>query len=176
MRRSLIALVPTMLMLGVSALAQDADVRRATEGKQVYQRANCVGCHKWHGGGGGSYGGSALSLRASALTRGQIIEVLNCGRPGTGMPYHLRSAYDGNGCYGMTREDLGKDMPVQAVAFLRPGDIEAVTDYMVANIQHRGEPSYADCAAFFGENARVCNIYRAAESAPASAPAPAKAE
>ena len=61
---------------------------------------------------------------------------------------------------------------VTAAAFLRPGEIEAVTDYMVANIQHRGEPSYADCAAFFGENARVCNIYRVAESAPA----PVKAE
>ena len=172
MWRTLVAFVPAFLILGAPALAQDTGARRAAEGKQVYQRANCVGCHKWHGDGGGGYGGSALSLRASALTREQIIEVLNCGRPGTGMPYHLRSAYDGNGCYGMTREDLGKDMPITAAAFLRPGEIEAVTDYVVANIQHRGEPSYADCAAFFGENARVCSVYRTAESAPA----PVKAE
>ena len=103
------------------------------------------------------------------VTREQIIEVLNCGRPGTGMPYHLRSAYDGDGCYGMTRDGLGKDMPVTAAAFLRPSEIEAVTDYMVTRIQHRGDPSYADCAAFFGENARVCNVYRVAESAPAPA-------
>ena len=172
MRRSWVAFVPMVLMLGGPTLAQDAGGRRAAEGKQVYQRANCVGCHKWHGDGGGGYGGSALSLRASSLTREQIIEVLKCGRPGTGMPYHLRGAYEGDGCYGMTREDLGKDMPVTAAAFLRPGEIEAVTDYMVASIQHRGEPSYAECAAFFGENARVCNTYRTAESAPA----PPKAE
>ena len=59
---------------------------RAGDGKQVYQKANCVGCHKWHGGGGGGYGGAALSLRASSLTREQIVEIVNCGRPGTGMP------------------------------------------------------------------------------------------
>ena len=33
-------------------------------GKHVYRQANCVGCHKWHGGGGGSYGGGrALAPR-----------------------------------------------------------------------------------------------------------------
>ena len=32
-------------------------------GQAIYKRANCVGCHKWHGDGGGGYGGAALSLR-----------------------------------------------------------------------------------------------------------------
>ncbi|HEX5794987.1 MAG TPA: c-type cytochrome, partial [Geminicoccaceae bacterium] len=26
-------------------------------GREVYEKANCVGCHEWHGGGGGGYGG-----------------------------------------------------------------------------------------------------------------------
>lgn len=146
--------------------AQDVGAhRRSNDGKQVFQRANCVGCHKWHGGGGGGYGGSALSLRTSELTREQIIEVLDCGRPGTGMPYHLRDAYTGGGCNGVTLQALGKDAPVEAAAFLRPSEIEAVTDYVIAHVQHRGEPTYADCAAFFGEGARVCNIYKAADAA-----------
>ena len=142
--------------------AQDsAEHPRAGEGKRVYQRANCVGCHKWHGGGGGGYGGAALSLRATQLTREQIVEVVACGRPATGMPYHKRGAYDGDeGCHGLTREDLGKDVPPEAAASLRPGEIEAVADYVLAAMKGRGEPGYADCAAFFGEGARVCNSLR----------------
>jgi mono/diheme cytochrome c family protein len=62
-------------------------------GKAVFSKANCVGCHKWHGNGGG-YGGDALSLRKTELTRDQIIETVACGRPGTGMPFFSRGAYD----------------------------------------------------------------------------------
>ncbi len=168
MRHALIAAGLLAALTGVSALAQDpGEHRRAGEGKQVYQRANCVGCHKWHGDGGGGYGGDALSLRKSELTREQIIEVLSCGRPGTGMPYHLRGAYDGDGCYGTKRQELGKDMPIEPLAFLRPSEMEAVTDYVIANVQHRGEPSYADCEAFFGNGARTCNTYKSA-AAPAA--------
>lgn len=149
--------------------AQDtAEHARAGEGKRVYQRANCVGCHKWHGGGGGGYGGAALSLRATELTREQIVEVVACGRPGTGMPYHRRGAYDGEGCYGLNREALGKDAPPETTAFLRPSEMEAVADYVLAAMKGRGEPSYADCAAFFGEGARVCNSLKTA--APMAAP------
>lgn len=167
MRLALIAAGLLAALAGASALAQDlGEHRRAGEGKQVYQRANCVGCHKWHGDGGGGYGGDALSLRKSELTREQIIEVLSCGRPGTGMPYHLRGAYDGDGCYGMTRQELGKDIPIEPLAYLRPTEIEAVTDYVIANVQHRGEPSYTDCEAFFGNGARTCNTYKSAAANP----------
>ena len=37
------------------------------EGKRIYEKANCIGCHKWHGEGGGGYGGAALSLRRTEL-------------------------------------------------------------------------------------------------------------
>ena len=77
-----------------------------TLGKRVYRKANCVGCHKWHGGGGGGYGGAALSLRATPLDADGIREVVRCGRPGTRMPYHDRDAYKGDGCYGMTKAEL----------------------------------------------------------------------
>lgn len=166
MRRALTTAALLAVLTGASALAQDPGApRMAGEGKRIYQGANCVGCHKWHGDGGGSYGGNALSLRKSELTRDQVIEVLRCGRPGTGMPYHLRGAYDGDGCYGLTREGLGKDMPIEGKTFLRPGEIEAVTDYVIANVQHRGEPTYADCEAFFGAGARTCNVYKTAAGA-----------
>ena len=65
----------------------------ADPGRRVYEKANCVGCHKWHGGGGGGYGGAALSLREKALDKELLLEVIRCGRPATRMPYHARDAY-----------------------------------------------------------------------------------
>ncbi len=142
------------------------------EGKRIFQRANCVGCHKWHGGGGGGYGGDALSLRATQLDRDQIIETVTCGRPGTGMPYFQRSAYDGeeHPCYGLGRQELGKDVPVEANIFLRPSEVGTVADYVIAEVKGRGEPNLAECTAFFGEGSRVCNIYKVAPTAESAQP------
>lgn len=143
--------------------AQEAPHGLGAEGKRIFQRANCVGCHKWHGAGGGGYGGDALSLRATQLDRDQIIETVTCGRPGTGMPYFQRGAYDGEArpCYGMGRQELGHDIPVEATTFLRPNEVAAVADYVVAEVKGKGEPSYAECIAFFGGGSRVCNVYKA---------------
>ena len=86
---SIAILIATLAVAGAltapcTALAQSGPV--AEIGKAVYKRANCVGCHKWHGNGGGGYGGDALSLRKTELTREQIAETVGCGRPGKGMP------------------------------------------------------------------------------------------
>src|SRR5271156_6704619 len=67
---------------------------RSALGRATYAKANCVGCHKWHGDGGGGYGGAALSLRKTELDREQIVKTVTCGRPGTGMPSFLRGVYD----------------------------------------------------------------------------------
>ena len=131
-----------------------------SDGQRIYEKANCVGCHKWHGGGGGGYGGAALSLRDTQLDRDQIIEVVHCGRPGTGMPYHDRDAYKDYRCYdGLTVQDLGKDMPPEAANFLRPNEIETVVDWVLLHLKGKGAPSYADCTDFFGPGARACDVY-----------------
>ena len=148
-----------------AALAQTH--QEADYGKHVYEKANCMGCHKWHGNGGGGYGGSALSLRATKLEREQIIETISCGRPGTGMPYHLQDAYDGAGCYGLSKADVAGEMPPAPLTFLRKSDIEAVADYVLTNIKGKGEPDYADCVAFFGGASHMCHIYQ--QSAPGDA-------
>jgi mono/diheme cytochrome c family protein len=129
-------------------------------GKAVFSRANCMGCHKWHGNGGGGYGGDALSLRKTELTREQIIETVGCGRPGTGMPFFTRGAYDEVKCYDMNRQDAGAQMPPEAGTFLRPKDIEAVADYVIAHVKGAGEPTYAECVTFFSSTSRVCDIYK----------------
>ena len=62
-----------VLMMSSAALAQSATAADPTDaGKAVFKRANCMGCHKWHGNGGGGYGGDALSLRKTELTKEQI--------------------------------------------------------------------------------------------------------
>ncbi len=130
-------------------------------GKRVYQSANCVGCHNWTGTGGGGYGGAAANLRATQLTREQIAETVRCGRPATGMPHFERDAYTDGRCYGLKASDLaGGQMPPKADRFLRPADVEAVTDYVVAHLQGRGAPTFEECQAFFGTQTRACNNYR----------------
>jgi mono/diheme cytochrome c family protein len=148
-----------------SALAQSAAPADPTDaGKAVFKRANCFGCHKWHGNGGGGYGGDALSLRKTELTREQIIETVTCGRPGTGMPFFVRGAYDTVKCYDMTRQEAGEHMPPEANTFLRPHDIEAVADYVLAHIKGKGEPNYKECVEFFGDTSRVCDVYKNAQT------------
>jgi len=150
---------------GQSAQAPASDPTNA--GKAVFSKANCMGCHKWHGNGGGGYGGDALSLRKTELTRDQIVETVSCGRPGTGMPFFTRGAYDEVKCHGMNRQDAGAQMPPEAGTFLRPKDIEAVADYVIAHIKGAGEPTYAECVAFFSNASRVCDIYKTQEQKPA---------
>ena len=68
MKLRLFAFVVLLLASAQQAGAQQpADAREA--GKAIYERANCVGCHKWSGVGGGGYGGAALSLRETALDK-----------------------------------------------------------------------------------------------------------
>lgn len=130
----------------------------ASPGRIVYEKANCVGCHKWHGGGGGGYGGAALSLRETGLDRDELVEIVRCGRPGTGMPYFDRRAYRDADCYdGLKIADLPpSDVPRTPVLFLRPEQIEAVVTYVQTAIQGRGEVTKAECVAYWGADAREC--------------------
>jgi mono/diheme cytochrome c family protein len=158
-----LAVVAATAMPTSFAAAQSAEHTEA--GKAVFKRANCFGCHKWHGNGGGGYGGDALSLRKTELTREQIIEIVGCGRPATGMPFFARGAYDTVQCYGMTRKDIGSQLPPEANTFLRPNDVEAVADYVIVNIKGKGEPNYSECIEFFGSTSRVCDVYKAQQPA-----------
>jgi mono/diheme cytochrome c family protein len=158
---SIAAVAGLMIALCCASYAHCESAADPTDaGKAVFKRANCMGCHKWHGNGGGGYGGDALSLRKTALTREQIIETVRCGRPGTGMPFFARGAYDTTRCYDMNRQDAGNLMPPEGGAFLRAKDIEDVADYVISHIKGKGEPDFAECASFFSPTSRVCDIYR----------------
>ena len=155
---SAVALV-AVLIAGPSNAAENS----LESGQAIYKRANCVGCHKWHGDGGGGYGGAALSLRKTELEKPQIMETVKCGRPGTGMPYFSRGSYPSDGapqCYGLTSKDLETMHVAQAGAFLRSEEIEAVVEYVITAIKGKGEPNLADCVAFFGAESKACDVYK----------------
>jgi len=160
--------------LGVAALAatparaqatlSPEEARTLEYGKEVFKtKATCQYCHKWDASGDQGYGGNALSLRKTQLTPEQMAEVVKCGRPGTGMPYHDRFAYTDKRCYGMTRDDLGKDMPPAGNEFLQAREIDAVVKYLFAKAVGRGASTYEECVGFWGSDTRECEPMRDAK-------------
>jgi mono/diheme cytochrome c family protein len=161
-------LVLTLALIGplgvtttVAAQAQDTqsaeEARVIAQGKDIFKtKATCQFCHKWDASGDQGYGGNALSLRAAKLTPAQVAETVKCGRPGTGMPYHDQFAYTDKRCYGVSREQLGKDMPPEPNAFLNSDEIDAVVKYLFAKDVGRGPSTYEDCVEFWGTETRQC--------------------
>ena len=154
-----IAVAAAVLVVPAAARAQSAEEARMIEfGKEIFKvKANCQYCHKWDGSGDTGYGGVALSLRKTALTREQFTEVVKCGRPLKGMPYHDQYAYTDKRCYGMTREDLGKDMPPAGNDFLSNREIDAVVKYLFAKDVGKGPATYDDCVDFWGKDTKQCD-------------------
>jgi mono/diheme cytochrome c family protein len=154
--------ISALVVLGAAmpASAQTApsreEVRLIEFGKEIYKvKANCQYCHKWDASGDQGYGGNALSLRKTFLNQEQFAEVVKCGRPGTGMPYHDPNAYGDKRCYGVTREELGKNVPVLGES-LSTREIDAVVKYLFAKAVGRGASTYEECVDFWGSETRQC--------------------
>jgi mono/diheme cytochrome c family protein len=157
-----IILLGTLLALSCGSArsqeAQSAETERLLNyGKEIFKsKAVCQFCHKWDGSGDQGYGGNAPSLRKTKLSREQVTETVKCGRPGAGMPYHDEFAYTDKRCYGVTRDDLGNDMPPEPNAFLNPHEIDAVVQYLFAKVVGRGDSTYEECVEFWGMDTRQC--------------------
>ncbi len=163
-------IVPTLLGLAVLSIAAPAfaqmspsaqaaeDARFIEFGKEIFKsKAVCQYCHKWDASGDQGYGGNALSLRKTQLTPEQMTEVVKCGRPGTGMPYHDRFAYTDKRCYGYTREQMGTDMPPAGNDFLSNREVDAVVKYLFAKDVGKGPATYQDCVDFWGTDTKQCD-------------------
>lgn len=131
-------------------------------GKKVFKKANCMGCHKWHGNGGGGYGGAAASLRATLLDKEQIKYFIECGMVSTRMPYHSRSAYKNNNksCYGKTQKEFGEHAPPRARILLSTREVNLVTDYVLNTLKGKGEPTKQECVNFWGVKSRMCKTMK----------------
>ena len=127
-------------------------------GLSAYKKGNCMGCHKWHGDGGGGYGGVALSLRETGLDREQLISIIACGRPGTNMPFFDKKGYVDDRCFGLKFSDFegdDKNRPLRAKNFLNARQIDAVVDFIIDDLQGK-KLSKDYCLKFFGKPTRSC--------------------
>jgi len=104
----LVALVLAAISIGrlhAQTIRSAEEIRVIEHGKDIFKtKATCQFCHKWDASGDQGYGGNALSLRKTQLTPDQVAEVVKCGRPSTGMPFHDQFAYGDKRCYGATRQ------------------------------------------------------------------------
>jgi mono/diheme cytochrome c family protein len=133
--------------------AQDPaiDTALAERGKTLWAgRAGCANCHGWAGDGVSKEPfPPGANLRKTALDKSQIMQIVRCGRPGTGMPYFDKSAYADDRCYGASAQTLGSLAPQPGVA-LRANEIDAIVEYVLARVKGRGKITKAECAAYFG--------------------------
>jgi hypothetical protein len=152
------ALFAAMVLASGAALAQSEQPDQ--DGLRVFKAANCMGCHKWSGTGGGGYGGAAANLRNTTLSLDQIEQTIRCGRLAKGMPHFEEDAYSDGHCYGLTKSQLtATQMPPEPDHPLRPADIKAVARYVFYTLKGSGEPTFAQCQAFFGNTTRACDVY-----------------
>ena len=144
--------------VATAAVAQDA-----ADGERIWKsKVGCPQCHGWAGDGfpsGFHSEGNAPSLRETQLTRDQIRETIQCGRPGTPMPHFDRFAYTDKRCYDMTAADLGDLEPIRAPITLQSYEIDAVAGYVAMKIKGAGPVTRAQCAEFFGAGGAECDKY-----------------
>lgn len=160
--RSLAAAVLALAAAAPLALfAAPAAAQNVTLGYNVWKtKIDCGRCHGWAGNGAPDDPRSpkGADIRATQLNREQLIEVIKCGRPGTGMPHYDARAYEDDRCYGATREDLGDQTPPNSAVSLIPREIEAVVDYLEAKVIGKGPITREECVEYFGSESS-CGEY-----------------
>jgi hypothetical protein len=147
-----------LVLLSTAVLADRTD-----DGERIWKtKAGCPNCHGWAGDGFPAAfhnEGKAPSLRDTQLSRDQIRETIQCGRPGTSMPNFDRFAYTDKRCYDLTAEDLGDRIPDRSPVTLQTYEIDAVADYVAAKIKGAGAVTRQECLTFFGAGAERCDKY-----------------
>mgnify|MGYP001487758911 CR=1 FL=1 len=153
----LLAALISVVLVAAWVAPATAEPGKPHPGIVLYKTVGCMACHKWHGMGGSGYGGTPINFRETFLDRNQLIEVVSCGRPGTGMPAYHKEAYRGYDCYdGLTPEDLEELMPGRPPRTLSRRQIKHIADFIVEHFKGRSnEVVESDCRIFFGES-RMC--------------------
>ena len=141
-----------------SVAAQDFSYGR----RLFLEKADCAFCQGGAGEGAGhpQSPGRSANLRQTQLGRDQLITVIQCGLPGSPMPYFDDGAYTDARCYGLTEAEMGDRMPpLPPSTTLSQRDIEVLADYIVATIIGRGPVTREECFEIQGPRARSCEDY-----------------
>lgn len=171
------------LALSWAAIATPASAQQTEQNPQMVvlgqriwkEKIACNDCHGWSGNGvpDDSRQPVGANLRETKLTEEQLVEVIKCGRPATGMPHFDARAYEDDRCYGLKAADLGKDVPPFLGTGLIPREIQAVVAYLEAKVIGRGAFTRAECEDYFGQGATVCGSFTYGSNAPQALPADA---
>jgi len=162
--RSARAGVLLALFSGSVAWAQAADPSDIAEGGRLFrQKANCQACHGWAGDGRkmDTQMPDGANLRETKLDRQDLVMVIKCGRPGTGMPAFDRFAYSDGRCYGLKQADLrapGQQMP-DPPSTLQVREVDAIADFLFAKVVKQGPMDHAKCIEFWGSEVEACGEF-----------------
>jgi len=134
-------------------------------GKVVYRSVGyCGNCHGWPGDG---LTGLLLqaprgaNLRETKLDGQALFEVIKCGLPGTPMPFHGRTAYKTDLCYGKLASDFEPDEFPRRGKTFSDKDIANLVVYLQSKMIGLGIPTFEECADFFdNSNASACRSLR----------------
>jgi len=122
----------------------------------------CVMCHAWDGHVARVEGEPiAADLTETLLNHEQLIEVVSCGRPATGMPNHLRGSYtDQHPCYGLTFDQMTDDMyPRRPLGQTDEQGILDVVNYIEA-VYVGKEMTFENCVLYYEREAPQCERFR----------------
>ena len=102
------------------------------------------------------------NLRETGLDREQIVTLIKCGRPGTGMPPYDRLAYSDGRCYGLKQADIAKQnlMLADAPAPLAAREVDLVADFLMAKVVGKGKMTRAACVEYWGSEVEACKEIR----------------
>lgn len=148
----------TLLLLTLAApmarAQQAADaVGDPERGKIIFRKpALCMNCHGWAADGktGVNLRSPAGSnLRETTLDAAALTEVIRCGRPGTPMPYHDRSAYRDDRCYGLVMSDFDPGNKPDRGKSLSDEEIADLVAYLETRVKGLGKPTFEECVDFF---------------------------
>jgi len=120
--------------------AGDADL--VAQGKQVWSDAACYNCHGRNGEGGHSADfPPGPNLRTSGLDPQTMLQIVECGIPGTKMPSWLKGAYTQTACYGNPLGPAPGDV-LTSDAYSED-QIKALVDYIQTNFMKQPMPTWS---------------------------------
>lgn len=134
---------------------------------RAYRGSDCAGCHGWAGNGDKiGENPKGPSLRGMSYDTAALVEIIQCGRPGTLMPSHRRHAYSGeNACFGMSEADLGNQLPPVGKTATED-QATAIAQYIQSEFYGRPDtPSLEECQKYYGKKP-LCNGYSPAADIP----------
>ena len=151
-------------LLALAVVAGPAGAQDASLGRSVWlTQANCADCHGWFGDGDAEDPRSprGANLRETGLDAEGLTEVILCGIPGTAMPHFDAKAYTDDRCYGMTKADIGDDIPPVSAMPLTKRHAQGLAQFILEDFVGKGAITTEECRALLGEESSRCAQYGA---------------